>query len=239
MAVKAIIFDVDGTLADTEDGHRRAYNTTFEQAGLDWHWDRALYGRLLGVTGGKERMRYFISEFLRGAPPAGVDTLIARLYERKTQIYTAMVRSGAMPLRPGIGALVERAHAAGLALAVATTTARDNVVALFEANLGSGWPRLFSVLGCGDQVPRKKPAPDIYLWVLQQLALPENACIAIEDSELGLAAARAAGLRTFVTLNDFTRGQCFDGAAGVFDDLSDVDGFCRAAGLPAAPAAGR
>ena len=232
MNPKAIIFDVDGTLADTEDGHRRAYNRAFEEAGLPWHWDEALYARLLAVTGGKERMRYFVADFARGwAAPADLDDLIARLYRRKTEIYTDMVRAGGMPLRPGIAELIARAHAARIRLAVATTTARENVVALLNANLGYNGTRFFGVLGCGDQVPHKKPAPDIYLWVLGQLALDAAECLALEDSELGLAAARAAGLRTFITVNAYTRGQDFRGAEGVFEDLADLDAFARAAGL--------
>lgn len=229
--VSAIVFDVDGTLADTEDGHRQAYNRSFEESGLGWHWDVPLYGRLLEVTGGKERMRYFLRDFLPGGPPADADALIPRLYARKTAIYTAMVRGGAIPLRPGIRALIERAHAAGLRLAVATTTARDNVEALFDANLGAVWHERFAVLGCGDQVANKKPAPDIYHWVLAELGLRADEAIALEDSVLGLRAARAAGLRTWITRNAWTKDQRFDGAEAVYDDLSDVDAFWRSAGL--------
>lgn len=237
MNPKAIVFDVDGTLADTEDVHRQAYNRTFAEAGLPWHWDPALYARLLEVTGGKERMRHFVEGF---APdferPADLDALILRLYRRKTELYTAVVRDGGMPLRPGIAELIRRAHAGGVRLAVATTTAMENVEALFDANLGPGWPRLFDVLGCGDQVPRKKPAPDIYRWVLDRLGLQAADCVALEDSAVGLAAARGAGLRTFVTVTAYTRGQSFEGAQAVFEDLADLDAFLRAAGmsLPAA-----
>ncbi len=231
MNPRAIIFDVDGTLADTEEGHRQAYNRAFEEAGLPWHWDQALYARLLAVTGGKERMRHFVADFWNSVAPTDLDDLIARLYRRKTEIYTAMVRAGGMPLRPGIAELIARAHAAGIRLAVATTTAQENVVALLTANLGHNGARLFGVLGCGDQVPHKKPAPDIYVWVLRQLGLGAAECLALEDSELGLAAARAAGLRTFVTVNAYTRGQDFRGAEAVFEDLSDLNTFARAAGL--------
>jgi len=230
--VRALIFDVDGTLADTEDGHRRAYNHTFEEAGLSWHWDPALYARLLGVAGGKERMRYFVDDFLPADQrPADLDALIRRLYERKTQHYAGLVHGGAMPFRPGIRALIDAAHAAGVRLAVATTTAPDNVVALLEANLGPAWRDMFKVLGCGDVVPHKKPAPDVYLWVLAQLGLQADECLALEDSEVGLRASLAAGLRTVVTRNDHTRGQCFDGALAVFDDASDLRSLCRAGGL--------
>lgn len=231
MSLKALLFDVDGTLADTEEGHRQAYNRAFAEFGLDWAWDVELYGRLLEVAGGKERMRHFLSDFYPGGLPPDADSLIPRVYTRKTELYTAMVRRGEIGLRPGIRKLLDHAESVGVRLAVATTTAHENVVALLDAQIGSQWPQLFAVLGCGDQVPRKKPAPDIYLWVLGQLGLDAAECLALEDSELGLAAARAAGLRTFVTVNAYTRAQDFRGAEAVFEDLADLDAFVRAAGL--------
>ena len=123
MSIQAIIFDVDGTLAETEDGHRRAFNKAFADAGLPWHWDVPLYDQLLAVAGGKERIRYYLDDFLPGfARPADFDSFVRQLHAAKTAHYTAMVREGQIPLRPGIKTLIERAHASGLALAVATTT---------------------------------------------------------------------------------------------------------------------
>ncbi len=234
-AVRAILFDVDGTLADTEEGHRQAYNRAFAEFGLDWAWDVELYGRLLEVAGGKERMRHFLSDFYPGGLPPDADSLIPRVYTRKTELYTAMVRRGEIGLRPGIRKLLDHAESVGVRLAVATTTAHENVVALLDAQIGSQWPQLFAVLGCGDQVPRKKPAPDIYLWVLDRLGLGAADCIALEDSQLGLRAARAAGLRTWITRNAWTRNHSFEGAEAVYDDLSDLSRFCRSAGLPPPP----
>jgi HAD superfamily hydrolase (TIGR01509 family) len=232
MRIQAIIFDVDGTLAETEDGHRRAFNRAFEDARLPWHWDVPLYEQLLAVAGGKERIRYYLREFLPGfAMPADYDAFVQQLHTAKTRHYTALVRGGQIPLRPGIKALIEAAHGAGLALAVATTTAPDNVAALLEVGLGPHWQDLFAAVGCGDMVPNKKPAPDVYLWVLQQLGLSAADCIALEDSAIGLAASRAAGIKTYITLNDYTRRQNFEGAAAVFEDLSDLPAFLRASGL--------
>jgi len=233
MTIKAIIFDVDGTLADTEDGHRIAFNKTFEQSGLGWHWDVPLYDQLLAVTGGKERIRYYLRDFLPGfAKPTDFDGFVKQLYALKTQHYIAMVRSGQIPLRPGIKTLIEEAHGAGIVLAIATTTAPDNVAALLEVNLGPRWADLFGAVGCGDMVPQKKPAPDVYLWVLQQLGVPAAECIALEDSDNGLRAALAAGIRTYITVNAYTRGHRFEGAAAVFEDLADLPAFYRIAGLP-------
>lgn len=237
MAVRAILFDVDGTLADTEEGHRQAYNRAFGEFGLDWNWDVELYGQLLRVAGGKERMRYFLTDFHPGGLPADADSLIPRVYLRKTELYTALVRAGEIKLRPGIRALIDHAHGAGLRLAVATTTAPENATTLLESQIGANWKRLFAVLGCGDQVAHKKPAPDIYFWVMDQLGLGAADCIALEDSEMGLRAARGAGLRTWITRNAWTRDHDFDGAAAVYDDLSDLNRFCRDAGLPPVPEA--
>jgi HAD superfamily hydrolase (TIGR01509 family) len=232
MSIQAIIYDVDGTLAETEDWHRKAFNKAFAESGLDWTWDVALYTKLLGVTGGKERIKYFVSDFLTGwSKPAAFDDFVKSLYALKTRHYGDFVRARRIALRPGIASLIRRAHSAGIAQAVATTTAHENVAALLEAALGSDWARMFGAVGSGDIVPHKKPAPDVYLWVLKELGIAAANCIALEDSEIGLRASLAAGITTFVTLNPYTRGQDFAGAAAVFDDLADVDAFCRLSGL--------
>lgn len=233
MTIKAIIFDVDGTLADTEGGHRQSFNKAFAECGLDWSWDEALYDKLLRVTGGKERIKYFVSDFLTGyARPEDFEDVVKRLHAVKTQHYNAMLREGRIPLRPGIRQLISDAHEAGITLAIATTTTPENVATLLEVGLGKDWEKHFAVLGCGDIVPHKKPAPDIYVWVLEKLGLHAADCIALEDSENGLHASLAAGIRTFVIRNRYTRNQDFSGAAAVFDDLADLDGFYRATGLP-------
>lgn len=232
MDIKAIVFDVDGTLADTEEGHRQAFNKAFAQSGLNWHWDLDLYDKLLAVTGGKERIRYFLSDFRHDfVRPADFDSFVKNLHAAKTQHYTSMVRQGLITLRPGIKALILAAHAAGLKLAIATTTAPDNVAALLELGLGPHWQTLFGAVGCGDMVADKKPAPDVYLWVMETLGVAANQCIALEDSENGLRASLAAGIKTYVTLNHFTRHHDFSGAAAVLNDLSDLPHFLRLSGL--------
>jgi beta-phosphoglucomutase-like phosphatase (HAD superfamily) len=232
MPIKAIIFDVDGTLADTEDGHRKSFNKAFAESGLDWNWDVALYGKLLKVTGGKERIKYFISDFLPDfAKPADYEGFVKNLHAVKTRHYTNMLGEGHIPLRPGIKQLIHDAHAAGITLAIATTTTPENVSALLEVGLGRDWESYFAANGCGDIVPHKKPAPDIYYWVLDRLKLAPEDCIALEDSENGLRSSLAAGVRTFVTTNHYTRNQDFTGAAWEFEDLGDLSGFYRTAGL--------
>ena len=242
MTLQALLFDVDGTLADTErDGHRLAFNRAFTVAGLDWRWDVALYGELLAITGGKERMRHYVEQYRpdwpkpenpatapgdvqeaqmpreAGTPGAAValggcsrrrstsfvpevvpppslesfSEIISRLHAAKTAHYTAMLAQGAIPLRPGVRRLLAEARTAKLRLAIATTTTPANVSALLRHTLGSDAESWFEVIGAGDAVSAKKPAPDIYYYVLERLGLPASDCLAFEDSENGVCAARA------------------------------------------------
>jgi HAD superfamily hydrolase (TIGR01509 family) len=233
MTIQAIIFDVDGTLADTEDAHRIAFNKAFAENHLDWNWDAALYDKLLKVTGGKERIKYFVESFLPNfEKPADYDSFVKHLHLVKTGHYTTMLADGHIPLRPGIKRLINEARACGIRLAIATTTSPENVAALLELGLGKDWHSYFASIGCGDIVPHKKPAPDIYHWVLNDLGLASGDCIALEDSNNGLRSSLAAGIETFITLNHYTRNQDFTGAVAVFNDLSDLDAFYRATGLP-------
>ncbi|MBI1887229.1 MAG: HAD family hydrolase [Nitrosomonadales bacterium] len=225
MTIKAIIFDVDGTLADTEDGHRQSFNKAFAENGLDWNWDVELYDRLLKVTGGKERIKYFVGGFLPGfSKPADYDGFVKHLHAVKTRHYNAMLREGHIPFRPGIKKLIDAARQRGIRLAIATTTSPENVATLLQQGFGADSERIFEVIGCGDIVPHKKPAPDIYLWVLEKMGLSAADCIALEDSENGLHASLAAGIRTFIIPSHYTRNQNFAGAAAVLDDLSDLPG---------------
>ncbi|MBU1426328.1 MAG: HAD-IA family hydrolase [Gammaproteobacteria bacterium] len=232
MTLKAIIFDVDGTLADTEDAHRIAFNKAFAENDLLWNWDVALYDKLLKVTGGKERIRYFVDDFLQDfSKPADYEGFVKNLHVQKTAHYTAALRDGHIPLRPGIKRLITDAHKAGLKLAIATTTSPENVAALLEVGLGKDWNKYFDAIGCGDIVPAKKPAPDIYNWVLNELKLAPQDCIALEDSSNGLRSSLAAGIKTYITTNPYTSKQDFTGAVAVFDDLGDLANFYKVTGL--------
>jgi HAD superfamily hydrolase (TIGR01509 family) len=223
--LKALLFDVDGTLADTErDGHRPAFNAAFREFGLDWDWDVPLYGELLAVTGGKERMKYYVERFRPDyVKPANFDALVAELHKAKTRHYTELLAQGGIPLRPGVRRLLEEARAAGLILGVATTTTPENVTALLRHSLAEDGADWFQVIAAGDIVPAKKPAPDIYLWAMEQLGLSAEDCLAFEDSENGIRSSRGASLKTVVTINDYTRDHDFSGALAVLSDLGEPD----------------
>lgn len=231
--LKALLFDVDGTLADTErDGHRVAFNRAFADAGLDWHWDEPLYGELLAITGGKERIRHYLAQHRPEEDlPADLDGLIADLHAAKTRHYTELLATGAIPLRPGVERLLREARGAGLRLGIATTTTPANVTALLESTLGPESVDWFEVIAAGDIVPAKKPAPDIYHYALEKMALAPEEALAFEDSANGVRSAAGARLPTVVTVNDYTRDHDFSGAVTVLDSLGEP-------GAPASTLAG-
>jgi HAD superfamily hydrolase (TIGR01509 family) len=218
-ALDAILFDFDGTIAETERlGHRVAYNAAFAQLGLDFTWDTALYGELLAVGGGKERIAHYLDRYRNGGREYGDRAeLIAAVHERKQKIFSTLAAS--IALRPGIRRIVREARAAGLRLAIVTTAARTGVDAVLDRD-----PELrvaFDLIAAGDIVPRKKPAPDIYMHVLAELGAQARRCIALEDASIGLQAARAAGIATLVTVSEYTRDEDFSGAAAVLSDLGE------------------
>jgi HAD superfamily hydrolase (TIGR01509 family) len=220
--LEALIFDVDGTLSDTErDGHRVAFNRAFADAGLDWDWGVELYGDLLSVTGGKERLAHYLERYRPDfQPPKPVAEFVADLHAAKTKHYLDILAEHGIPLRPGVERLLTEAREAGLRLAIATTTTPANVTALLESLL-PGKLDWFEVIGAGDVAPAKKPAPDIYRYVLNELRLEPDRCLAFEDSGLGLLSSLGAGLKTIVTVNPYTTGQDFSGAALVIDNLGE------------------
>lgn len=224
MKLEALIFDVDGTLADTELAHLAAFNQAFAQEGIGWQWDVPLYTQLLEVSGGKERMLHYWRQVRPDVTDLGngVQATVARLHELKTAAYEQAVRDGAVQLRPGVLALIEAAHAEGLRLAIATTTSPVNIVALLRRAIGPDWQRFFTVVEDASTAPRKKPDPMVYQQTLARLAVPAAACLAFEDSANGLMAARTAKLATIVTPNDFTAHHDFTGALRVLPDLAGV-----------------
>ncbi len=222
MALKALIFDVDGTLAETEEIHRRAYNRVFPQFDLDWHWDQKLYRHLLDVTGGKERIASYMDEI---ACPAG-DPLRQRVDEihaMKNRYYAEFVSSGELKLRPGVKRLMSEAVAADIALSIATATSVANVLVLLKANLPDEIIHKITVIATADMVENKKPAPDVYNLAVEMLGSNPDQCIAIEDSRTGLKSAMAAGISTLITPGIYTDDHDFSGAVCVVSDLGEPD----------------
>lgn len=223
--LNALIFDVDGTLADTESVHLDAFNHAFKVEGLDWHWTVEHYTRLLDISGGKERLLHHwrtVDPALKEVGAGAVNDTIHRLHETKTAYYENAVGQGAVTLRPGVLALMSEARRLGLQLAIATTTSPVNIAALLRSAIGPDWRSHFLAIGDASNAPVKKPNPQVYMKVLAELGLRAADCVAFEDSSNGLRAARAAGLDTVITPNGFTAHHDFTGALRVVPDLSQV-----------------
>lgn len=227
---KALIFDCDGVLAETErDGHRIAFNQAFRANGLDIEWDVAEYGELLKTGGGKERLRAWFEAHPERRPAdwqAGWpdDALISRLHADKTRLFVALAAAGGMPPRPGIVRLFDEAVAAGLILCVCSTSQADSVKALIGSIMGEARLARFNAIFAGDAVRAKKPAPDIYQLVTERFGILPEACLVVEDSGIGLQAAKAAGMHCLVTVSGYTRDEDFTAADAVVSSLGDPDG---------------
>lgn len=212
--MRAIIFDLDGTIAETEENHRQAFNQAFLEAGLSWNWKTELYRRLLKIAGGRERISHYIKEYHPEFPLSRA----LELHRAKDAIYQMRLQS--IKLRPGIQEIFKEAPKAGVILAIATTTRRDNLLALFKV-LGID-PGLFQAIACGEDCHHKKPAPDIYLKVLAALRLEAWQCLAIEDSTIGMQAALGAGIPVIITPSLYTEGDDFTAALAVLPDLAQI-----------------
>lgn len=222
MSLQALIFDVDGTLAETEEMHRRAFDEAFASLGLDWSWPPPLYQELLRIAGGKERiLHYWMTH--RTQDVAGPEREIPKIYALKTQLYSAMVRRGKIGLRPGVARLIDEARNAGIRLAIATTTNPANVDALLQSAFAPSGESLFGVIVAGDAVAAKKPAPDVFDVALRRLGLRASACIAFEDSGNGVLSARRAGLAVVATPSAYTAEDDFTGAVSVVSSLGEPE----------------
>lgn len=224
MSLEALIFDVDGTLADTEEVHRQAFNQAFCAFGLDWSWSPERYRHLLRVTGGKERIASHLESLALGSQEQGrLQQLIPEIHAAKTRYYKLRVGLGRVRPRAGVSRLLNEARAAGVRLAIASTTSPENVEALLAASFGHDAQSWFEAIVTGDVVARKKPAPDVYLRALAALDLHAAQAIALEDSEIGVQAAKGAGLFALATPSPWTRHEDFSGADLVLPSLAAPD----------------
>jgi HAD superfamily hydrolase (TIGR01509 family) len=222
MMLNALIFDVDGTFAETETLHCAAFNAAFKQCGMDWQWEHTLYSRLLEIAGGMNRLaHYWKSVDPRGAAHSGAAFKIRQIHALKTRLYGELVSEAKLALRPGVLRLISEARLAGVKVAIATTTTPSNLDALLGVHFGSAWRTLFDVVCDASTAPLKKPAPDIYLAALSALGARPDDCLAIEDSGNGVRAATAAGIAVLVTHTPHTRWHDFSGAMLVIPDLAD------------------
>ncbi|MBA3590831.1 HAD-IA family hydrolase [Methylibium sp.] len=219
----ALIFDIDGTMAETErDGHLVAFNDAFDAHGLPWHWSVEHYSELLQITGGRERLLYDMAR--RKETPtdsSGRESMARALHAEKNRRYGRIVERGGILLRPGVTRLLREAQAAGVRLAIASTTSRVNADALLGAQIGRDWQQHFAAVICGEDAPQRKPDPQCYLRCLEALDLDPDEVVAIEDSPNGLAAANAAGIATLVTRSVFFASHAYPGAMAVCDGLED------------------
>lgn len=222
--MKAIIFDCDGVLADTErDGHRVAFNKAFAKKGLPIEWSVELYGELLEVAGGKERMRHYFDNY--GSPPEVADidkdALLKELHKFKTDYFIEIIESGQLPLRPGVARLVDEAIAGNIALAICSTSHERAVNLVAEILLGPERKAHFSTILAGDVVSKKKPDPEIYNLASERLSLKPSECVVVEDTRIGLLAAKAAGMYCVITTNAYSKNEDFTEADLVVTELGD------------------
>lgn len=219
MTLEALIFDLDGTMADTEEVHRQAFNAAFIKLELWWDWGPLRYSELLEVSSGIERLHHYVDS-LAAAPAerARLHAIVPAIHATKSEIYLDLLRNWKPPLRPGVKRLVGEARDQCLQVAVVSTSGTANARAVLDNHFRGE----IALLVCADEVARKKPAPDIYQRTLALLRKPAGACVVLEDSANGLRAARAAGLATIVTPSRWTMAQDFTGADLLRPDLAEI-----------------
>lgn len=224
MKLKGIIFDVDGTMADTEEVHRQAFNKAFKEFDLDWHWSESDYHKLLFISGGKERFKICLDndDSLR-SKIEDTDKFIADLHQCKSEHYRSMLVEGRIQLRPGISRIIEEAKEQGITLGIATSSCYANLKTLINSTLNVEPKELFSAVVCSDTVTDKKPSPLVYQRALSELNLAPEVCIAIEDTRNGNLAAQSAELKVIITTHAYTTDNDFHGASLVINQLGNPD----------------
>jgi len=232
--LRALILDMDGTLCESEEVHRRAFNGAFARVGLTWDWDRDLYGRLLLVKGGVDRLKHYMETEADPKPAGDFGSLARELHARKTEIFKEWVAAG-VPPRPGIVRLMAEARDKGIRLGLVTSASVPTATALVRGTLGPEGLDAFAAVCTGDKVAHNKPAPDLYKLALEELGLPPEACIAIEDDRAGLASADGAGVAVVATPSGYSASEDFSSARAVVTHLGEPGDPCTALRGPAPP----
>ncbi|MGQ0529944.1 MAG: HAD-IA family hydrolase [Panacagrimonas sp.] len=238
MSLRALLLDVDGTVADTErHGHRPAYNRAFRKLGLNFRWGPRLYRKLLEQPGGKERLAHYITQYQpdlgehAGAFERDPQRWVDEVHQLKSRYFQRYLRKGQVPLRPGVARLIREADSAGLQVALVSNASRASLKPVLRYGLGEDLATRIDLIVCGEDVEHKKPAPDAYLLALAKLGRDANECVALEDSAMGLRAAVAAGVPTIVTTNANTENEDFSSAMAVLDGCGEPDHpLCSARG---------
>ena len=225
--IRALLWDVDGTLAETErDGHLVAFNRAFEALDVPWRWSEPHYGELLAVAGGRERLLHDISR--REEAPGDArqrEALAETVHRLKNQIYAEIVGRGDLPLRAGVAELLSECCRAHPPMGIVTTTSRGNVQALLECHLGSHWQGHFATVVCAEEAPRKKPDPQVYRLALEALRLRPHETVAIEDAPAGIEAAQRAGVPVIVTHSHYFPARAAVGALAFGPSLGRTEGW--------------
>ena len=224
MKIEGIIFDVDGTIADTEDMHRQAFNKAFSKFNLNWHWSKEKYHKLLFISGGKERITRCLAE--DKATKKNIN-FIEELHKCKSEYYRSILLGSDISLRPGVKRLITEAKEKNIKIGIATNSSTENLQALIKKTFKVEPEKLFNTIVTNNIVIDKKPSPEVYYRALKNLELSANKCIAVEDTANGNASAIRAGLRTVITTHAYTADNDFDGASLVLNNLGEPeDGFC-------------
>jgi beta-phosphoglucomutase-like phosphatase (HAD superfamily) len=224
MKLNAILFDVGGTIAESEEIHRVSFNEAFKEFGLNWYWDEAIYRELVFIGGGKERIKHYITrawpEMLK---QKNLTKYIESVHKIKGQIYEEFLNDSQLKARPGIIRLLKELKNEKIRLAIVSDTTEENLINLFKKGLGINPIEWFEILAHGGCTIQKKPSPDIYLWTLERLKLPPESCLAIEDAPRGVDSAIDAGLKVLVTPSIYTLEEKFEKSSLLLSHLGEPE----------------
>ena len=224
MKLSAVLFDVDGTIAETEEYHRKSFNESFKEFNLDWFWDEAIYKELINVGGGKERIMYHIK---RAWPEMlnykNLSKYIDSIHKIKNEIFEDFMKDMVIKPRKGVIRLINELKERKIRLAIVSSSSESNILNLFNNALKININEKFDIIAHGDITKNKKPSPEIYEWTLEKMRLPPQSCLAIEDSPRGMESALRANINVIVTPSILTSGEKFDGAKLVVSDLGEFD----------------